>query len=1044
MSPIGSTLGTSHRTLLFPIVAVAVVALFLVPGSSLASPSHVPSGEARTVLGAAGGGGASLPKVTVVKSSQYDWPELHQTPLLNGYATYTPLSSLRAGSLGVGWATNAYGSILDSPAVAYDPILGETLVYVGTETGNFLAVNLANGQIVWGVWFGAPIRSSPLVNNGSVWVVPYTTSEVLKLNATTGATECRTVLSSPSEATPTLAKLPNGVTTLFIGTSGNGPVSGPFTAIDAGNCSVEWKFTGFHQPAGSWNSASYVVNQSGVPVVILGTDNPDSSVYALDALTGHLLWRFQCYNPAGADWDVAAGATISPPGKNGFAQGVVYATNKAGRAYAIYLNNGTLVWETNFNALAGINEVARSTPALDGMSVVFGFAEGLFDLNAVNGSETWMYIDSTKSESIASPAIAGGHGHGIAVTGDVAGNFDVVAMVGGTQLYSYQTGGYITASPAISDGNILIASANGFLYDFVVGGGNAAVLPTTTISSPSQGSTVANPSGFLTVTGSASDPTAVAAVDVAIQSSGPAGSWWDAANGTWSPGPVDNLATLAAPGATSTTWSLAYPVPAAGGTYQVFANAVSSLGQSDLTGANVNFSVRYTTSGPHLEARPQFVPPGGTVNVTGGGFGRSVKVTISLLGATLAKVTSAANGSVPSTKVVIPATTLFGQTSLVATGGSPSKSSSAAITVANNWDQLGYGPGHAGFEPNDDVLNNVVFPGGNNWAKVAWHFAAPAPLNASPAVAKGVAFVGDTVGNLYAVDTHNGGMLWNFTLSTPAAIDGAVAVDPALGLVFIGTSKGAVDAVYQGNGTLAWSTALTGAVSAPVYASGELYVTTSTGAVDALSESSGTVVWTVTLGSPSTSAPALNASSQLLVVGESGGKVLGLNSSTGSTAWTYTTGGAVTATAVITSGTVYVGSKDGNLYALNELTGAKRWKATTHGAVQDTPSLDNQGLLYFGSDDGHLYVVHASTGAADFNFSFGSPVVGVSTAKGIAIYEDAAGTIGAEKTFLHGGGWHYATLAGLVTAPVILDGAFYVSAGDGFLYAFTPNGEPPV
>ncbi len=950
---------------------------------------------------------------------------------------------MNAGSLGVAWATNVYGSVLDSPAVAYDRLLGETLVYVGTETGNFLAVNLANGQIVWGVWFGAPMRSSPVVHNGSVWVAPYTTSEVVKLNATTGATECRTILSSPSESTPTLATLPNGVATLFIGTSGAGPLSGPFMAIAASNCSVEWKFTGYHQPAGSWNSASYVVNATGVPIVILGTDDPDSSVYALDALTGHLVWRFQCYNPVGADDDVAAGATISPPGKNGFAQGVVYVTNKAGRAYALYLNNGTLLWETNFDALAGVGGVARSTPALDGTSVVFGFVEGLFDLSALNGSQTWMYLDSSKTESIASPAIAGGHGHGIAVTGDIGGDLDVVAMVGGAQLYAHQTGGYITASPAISDGNIVIASSNGYVYDFAVGGGNDAILPTTSISFPLQGSSLKNPSGLVTVAGNASDPTAVAAVHIAIQSSGPAGSWWDAGTGTWSPGPIDNPATLAVPGAPSTSWSLAFPVPAAGGTYQAFAYTVSSSGQSDLNGADVNFAVNYTTSGPHFEATPSFVPPGGTITVTGGGFGHSVKVTISLLGATLAKITSAANGSLPSTRVVVPAATLFGQTSLVATTGSSGRSSTAAITVANSWDQLGYGPNHAGFEPNDDILNSVIFPGGNNWAKVAWHFAAGAAINASPAIVDGVAFVGDTVGNLYAVDTHNGGLLWNYTLTTAAAIDGAPAVDPALGLVFIGTSAGSVYAVSEASGKLNWSTTLTGAVSAPVYGAGKLYVTTSTGAVDALSESTGASQWKVTLGSPSTSAPVLNVSVKLLVVGESGGDVLGLNSSSGATRWTYVTGGPVAASAMISTGTVYVGSNDGKLYALNQLTGAKRWIYTTLGAVQDTPSLDDLGLLYVGSDDGHLYVIHSNSGAADFNFSFGSPVIGVSTAHGIAIYEDAAGTIGAEKTYLHGGGWHYKTLAHLETAPVILDGAFYVCAGDGFLYAFTPDGQAP-
>lgn len=1043
MRPIPLLRTSNARVLVLTFGAIAVAGLMLLPNASVAGMVASVASVPASAVGGATVGGSHPFHPTVVKSSVNDWPELHQTPALNGYASNSALSSLNASKLGVAWATDLYGAALDSPVVAYDPLLGETLAYIGTDTGNVMAINIANGQVVWGVWLGSPIRSSPLVSNGSVFVGTFTNPAIFRLNATTGSTICSRISPSGFESTPTLATPPGGVPTLYFGTLGNGPRSGPFLAINAGNCTIEWEFTGFNQSAGSWNSASYGVTKSGLPLVLLGTDNPDSSVYALDALTGTEVWRFQAYNPGAADFDVAAGAAISPPGKFGFSQGAVFVTNKANRAYALDLNNGTLIWENNFNNITSTTGVSRSTPALDGTNVIFGEPHGLLDLNATNGAVFWNYRDPTSTESIASPAIAGGHGHGIVITGDVGGDLDVVAVTTGAQLFTYQTGGYITASPAVSGSNILEASSNGYLYDFAPGGGNDSVLPTTAITSPAPGATLANPNGNLTVVGTATDPKSVAAVDVAVQSGGTGGPWWDATSRSWSPGPVDSTAVLGTPGGKSTSWSYSFPVPPAGGTYEVIAYAVSSSGQSDLHPAYVSFPVTYSTVGPHLEPSSSFVAPGSSVTVKGGGFGGSEKVKLTFESRLLSTVTAAANGSLPSTKVSIPSSAAFGLSTLTATGQTTGRTTTAAITVANDWEQLGYATTHTGFEPNDPVLNTLVFPGGDNWITLAWHFDAGAPINASPVVADGVAYVADTVGNLFALRIANGGLLWNFTLTSGAAIDGAPAVDPTLGLVFIGATDGTLDAVFASNGTLDWSTSVGGNVSAPIYSGGTVYVTSSSGKVEALSESTGSRTWSVTLANSVLAAAALNGSVHLLVVGESNGDVVGLNSSNGATSWTYATGGRVTAPALLSGGTVYVGSDDHKFYAIDQLTGKLAWSFKTGGPVRDTGTLDSVGLLYIGSDDGHLYVLHASSGKEDFNFSIGSAIVGVSSANGVAVYEDANGVIGAEKTYVHGGGWQYQTGAGLVTAPVILDGTVYVCGEDGFLYAFTPIGQPP-
>ena len=146
--------------------------------------------------------------------------------------------------------------------------------------------------------------------------------------------------------------------------------------------------------------------------------------------------------------------------------------------------------------------------------------------------------------------------------GDYAGDIDTLSLASGALLDQYQTAGYIVASPAETDGNLLIDSTDGFLYDLTPGGGTVAH-PSTTISSPSSSHSIANPNGNLTISGSASAGATISSVNVLIQGGG--GTWWDSATSSWVAAPYPNRATLGSPGATSTTWQTSMPVPAAGG-----------------------------------------------------------------------------------------------------------------------------------------------------------------------------------------------------------------------------------------------------------------------------------------------------------------------------------------------------------------------------------------------------------------------------------------------------------------------------------------------
>ena len=66
---------------------------------------------------------------------------------------------------------------------------------------------------------------------------------------------------------------------------------------------------------------------------MLGTSDPDDSVYGLDAATGAVVWRYQTSDVP--EQDVGSSPTISAPGVNRIADGAVYIEGKDGVIYAL-------------------------------------------------------------------------------------------------------------------------------------------------------------------------------------------------------------------------------------------------------------------------------------------------------------------------------------------------------------------------------------------------------------------------------------------------------------------------------------------------------------------------------------------------------------------------------------------------------------------------------------------------------------------------------------------------------------------------------------
>lgn len=92
-------------------------------------------------------------------------------------------------------------------------------------------------------------------------------------------------------------------------------------------------------------------------------------------------------------------------------------------------------------------------------------------------------------------------------------------------------------------------------------------------------------------------------------------------------------------------------------------------------------------------------------------------------------------------------------------------------------------------------------------------------------------------------------------------------------------------------------------------------------------------------------------------------------------AWTFPTEGAVTSSAAIVDGVVYIGSVDGHLYALDLETGEKKWSYKTEDSVESAP-LVLDGKIYFGSNDCFVYCLDAKDGKFNWKFETYEKVIG--------------------------------------------------------------------
>ena len=226
-------------------------------------------------------------------------------------------------------------------------------------------------------------------------------------------------------ASPVVA---NGI--VYIG--GNVGDDNNLYALEADTGAVLWKF-----PAAPFAEAPAVVNG----VVYVSSYYPSNYLYALNANSGAMLWRYP------------AGGGRSPVVVNG----VVYVDSQDHYVYAVNASTGKLLWK-----FATGSEV-QSSPAVANGVVYVGAPDGnLYALDAGTGALLWKF--ATPSDSgFHTPVVV----NGVVYAGSEDNNLYAVNASTGVLIWKY--GGVSPYFQAVANGVVYFSSGNFYALDAATG-----------------------------------------------------------------------------------------------------------------------------------------------------------------------------------------------------------------------------------------------------------------------------------------------------------------------------------------------------------------------------------------------------------------------------------------------------------------------------------------------------------------------------------------------------------------------------------------------
>lgn len=233
-------------------------------------------------------------------------------------------------------------------------------------------------------------------------------------------------------------------------------------AIDAASGALKWKF----KTQGPVNSSPAIAH--GLVYVL----SLDGTFYAVDSTSGKAAWRFQTagerrFSAPGIHGMMPRTEVMPDPFDVFLSSAVVtadlvYFGSGDGAVYALNAASGALRWKFQ------TGNVVHTSPALsDGLVFVGSFDRNLYALDAQSGALQWKFTtgdDTTIYNQVgiaSSPAVA----HGTVYFGSRDSHLYALNAQTGEKKWAYDNhGGWVIASPAIFGNDVLFPTSDGQLF----------------------------------------------------------------------------------------------------------------------------------------------------------------------------------------------------------------------------------------------------------------------------------------------------------------------------------------------------------------------------------------------------------------------------------------------------------------------------------------------------------------------------------------------------------------------------------------------------
>jgi outer membrane protein assembly factor BamB len=346
-------------------------------------------------------------------SAADEWPQFRGNPQLTGVATTELPATIK-----LLWTYEAGDAIESSAAISAGT------VYVGVETGDLLAIDLATGKLRWKYRAQEGIaESSPAVHEGVVYV-----GDSAGLLHAVRAADGKALWTFKTEAEIKSSPVVFGDRVLI------GSYDGNIYCLSARDGKLIWKYT----------TSNFVHATPAIEGGVLYLGGCDEVFRGVRLTDGQEVLQF----PAG-------GYTGASP---------VLVAKRA--YYGTFSNDVVAADLATKRILWHYENRARSFPfyssaAAVGDRIVLGGRDKLvYCLNARTGKPIWTFPARARVDS--SPAIASGRVY----IGSNDGHFYVLDLAAGKKLWDFTAGAPLSASPAVAEGRVVIGSQDGRLYCF--------------------------------------------------------------------------------------------------------------------------------------------------------------------------------------------------------------------------------------------------------------------------------------------------------------------------------------------------------------------------------------------------------------------------------------------------------------------------------------------------------------------------------------------------------------------------------------------------